>query len=75
MFFGLLFELSHAASFAKVSKTVENPSELAVGRHVALAINVYIWVIYVKAGRNIVFDALDYLRIEFVVIDWSSKAM
>jgi hypothetical protein len=46
-----------------------------VGRHVTLAIDVYVWIVDVEAGCDVVFDALDDLSIEFVVVDWSREAM
>ena len=41
----------------------------------ALTVNMNIWVIDIKAGGNVIFNALNDLRVELVVVNWGRKAM
>ena len=73
MFGRFFFELRHAASFAERRKTIKNPAKFAVRRHAALAIDVNVGIIDIKAGRDVIFDTFDNLIIKLAVIDRRSK--
>ena len=68
MFGRFFFELRHAASFAERRKTIKNPAKFAVRRHAALAIDVNVGIIDIKAGRDVIFDTFDNLIIKIILI-------
>jgi hypothetical protein len=70
-----IFKLNHALHLADICKTVENPRHFAMGRYVTLAIKKSVWVVDIEPGSDEIFDILQGVRVQRMVVNWRREAV